>query len=142
MVDDRVVTPDRGPARFAVRTQRPDPQAASETRIGAAIAERDDLVEQRGRPQMWVVDQPDLGVLGELLERVGGRTGPDARDSRAVQIVPDGLAVTFQMAGDRTDRPTLVTKCCCLHVVLPCEHCGGLLRALDDLAITSVEGAR
>ena len=91
---------------------------------------------------MRVIDQPDLGVLGELLERVDRRAGPDTRDPLAVQIVPDRLTVMPQMPGDRADRPTLATECCCLHVVLPCEHCGGLLRALDDLAITSVEGAR
>ena len=41
------------------------------------------------------------------------------------------VAVMPQMPGDRADRPTLVTECCCLHGVLPCEHCGGLLRALE-----------
>src|SRR5680860_1560213 len=65
MVDDRVVTTGRCLARLAMRPQRPGPQTAGEARIGTLIAERDDLVEQGGRPQVRVISEPDLGVLGE-----------------------------------------------------------------------------
>src|SRR5680860_911412 len=58
--DDRVVPPGRVLARLAVRPQRPGPQAAGEARIRTLVAERDDLVEQGGRPQMRIVAQTAL----------------------------------------------------------------------------------
>src|SRR5680860_1497495 len=89
------------------------------------------LIQRVAQQQVRVISEPDPGVLGELLERVNLRAGPLARDPFPLEVVPDRLAVAPEMPGDRTDRPALLTECCCFNVVLPCEHCGGLLRALE-----------
>ena len=58
-------------ARLARRAQPAGPQLAGERRIGAVVAQLEQLVEQRGRPQMRVLAQPFAGS-----SRRTARTGP------------------------------------------------------------------
>ncbi|MFI2352901.1 hypothetical protein ACH492_39185 [Streptomyces sp. NPDC019443] len=123
MRDDRHVSATGGPARFAVRTRLIPPQGPRENGIATRITEFDDLLEERRRPQVWVVAEPLAAVLQEGHERVR-RLTPISRDPFAVQISADRLAIVAQMPGNRGDRPALTTQRVSIHVFLPGEHPG------------------
>jgi hypothetical protein len=105
VVDHRDRPARRRMARFARRAQRPGPELGGEPRVGPVVAEAADLVEQRRRPQVRVLDQPQPAVLGEPVEHV--RTGRSADAGLPVtgEVGPDGLAVVAGVPGDRRDRP-------------------------------------
>jgi hypothetical protein len=71
---------------------------------------------------VWVVGQPDPAVVQERLDQRGPGALPPPRLTLAGQLSPDRLAVYAQMAGDRRDRPALLTQRMRLHVVLPRQH--------------------
>ncbi len=54
------------------------PHLADEARVAQRIAEPPDLVIEGRGPDVRIVDEPRRQVLGERLERVGRRSGPDA----------------------------------------------------------------
>jgi hypothetical protein len=83
------------------------PQRRGERLIRAGEAQLDDLVEQRGRPQVRIIGQPLPTVAEELLHRLRPDGLALTRTALAVQIRTDRLAVMPEMAGDRADRPTL-----------------------------------
>ena len=63
VVDDRDRTPLGRVATLTMRTQRTHPQLPGERRIRLIKPEPDDLVEQRHRPQMRILDQPLAAVV-------------------------------------------------------------------------------
>jgi len=60
-------------ARLAVRAQAGGAQLPGEARICAGIPEREDLVVEGARPQVRIVSEPGLHVVGERHQRVGPR---------------------------------------------------------------------
>lgn len=110
-------------ARFTVRPHVIAAQGSRERGVAALIAQRDDLVEQGGRPQVRVVRESLAAVVQERSEGIRC-LAPLAGRLLAVQIVANRLAVTAQMPGDRRDRPSLTTQSVCVHVFLPREHPG------------------
>src|SRR6185312_15398658 len=100
----------------------PGPELPGERGIGAVVAQLEQLVEQRGRPQVRVLAQPFPAVADERLERI--RLGPPALagDPAPLQVGADGLAVMSQVSGDRRDRPAPAMQRVRVHIVLPCDH--------------------
>ena len=74
------------------------------------MAELEQLVEQRGRPQVWIVLEALSAVRREPVEWIRPAGGPNPRLPPG-QVGPDGLAVFTLVPGDRGDRPTLATQC-------------------------------
>jgi hypothetical protein len=109
-------------ARLARRAQPAGPQRPGEGRIGAVVPQLNQLVEQRGGPQVRVLSQSLPAVAVERLERVRFGAGPLPGDPAAAQVGADGLAVMTQVPGDRGDRPTPAVERVRVHIVLPCEH--------------------
>jgi hypothetical protein len=109
-------------ARFARRTQPTGTNLAGERRIRAVVTQLEQLVEQRGRPQVRVLAQPFPAVAGERLERIGLGPAALAGDPVAAQVGADGLAVMAQVPGDRRDRPAPAMQRVRVHIVLPCDH--------------------
>ena len=107
---------------LAVRPESGQPHLAGEARVAQRIAEPDDLVIEGRGPDVRVVDEPRRQVLGERLERVRRRSGPDAGDPLPVDVGPDRLAVPAEVPGDRRDRPAPASQCMCFHVFPMCEH--------------------
>ena len=89
---------------------------------------------------MRIVDEPRRQVLGERLERVGRRSGPDAGNARPVDVGPDRLAVPAEVAGDRRDRPAPASQCMCFHVFPMCEHAERVSLRAGCLVAVSFEG--
>ncbi len=74
----------RGLGSLADRAQ-PGPGSAGQRLIRQAEPERLELVEQRDRPQMRVLDQPGGDVVDERGERVRAGVGPHPRFRFTVQ---------------------------------------------------------
>jgi hypothetical protein len=128
VIDDRHRTTLRRPALLTQRAQATVSQLTGERRIRPVEAERDDLVEQRQRPQMRVLDEAFAAVVDEHVERIDTAGATDISDSVAGQIGADRLAVAAEMTGDRRDRPASPVERVCVHIFLPCEHGTGLPR--------------
>jgi hypothetical protein len=105
MVDLDRVPALHPPARLAVRAQLTFTDLADERWIRAVVAERDDLVEQRRRPQMAVIGESGPKVGHEPLQRIRHRRRTDARLAVAVEVGADRLAIVTEMTGDGRDRP-------------------------------------
>ena len=101
VVDDRDRPAGRRVARLARRAEPADPKVVREPWVGPVVAQRGDLVEQRGRPQMRVLFQPQLAVRGERPEDVLTGRCADTGGPLAGQVRPDRLAVLAQMPGNR-----------------------------------------
>jgi len=99
------------PARLTRRPQPANSQLTGHRRIGAVIAELEQLVEQRGRPQVWIVPQALGAVRRERVEPVSPTGGPNPSLPPG-QVGPDGLAVFTQMPGRslRSSNPGDVTR--------------------------------
>ena len=93
-----------------------------EARVAERVAEADDLVIERRRPDVRVVDKAGHQVLGEGIERVGSMSGAHSGHPLAAEIGPDGLSVPAQVPGDRRNRPASFFQCMCFHVFPMCEH--------------------
>ena len=78
------------------------------------VAERDDFVEQRQRPQMRVLDEAFPAVVDEHVEPIDTGRSADVGDTIAGQIGADRLAVAAEMTGDRRDRPALLGGSACV----------------------------
>ena len=65
-----------------MRPEPGQPHLAGEARVAQRIAEPPDLVIEGRGPDVRVVDEPGRQVLRERLERIRGRSGPDAGDPR------------------------------------------------------------
>ena len=96
-------------ARRAHRAQRALTDRPGERRIRSAVAQRGDLVEQRGGPQVRISRQPKPAVFDVVGERVRRRGGPNSRSAFSGQILAHRHPGHPQMAGDRADRPALLT---------------------------------
>jgi hypothetical protein len=83
----------------------PAADRSRERLVGPAVAERDDLVEQRRRPQMRIAGQPQPAVLRVLLERVDHRLGRRPGVASPYRYRRTVTLVTSKWRGDRTDRP-------------------------------------
>jgi hypothetical protein len=70
-------------ARLTMRAQPGHPDLAHETRIRLAIAERNDLVEQRRSPHMGIINEPGSHMTSETLQRVRNRR-PAVKSQRVV----------------------------------------------------------
>ena len=95
--------------RFAVRTQLALAELADERRIRPVVAERDDLVEQRRRPQMTVIGEPGPQIGLEPVQRIRRRRRPPPGLAFAVEVGADRLAVAVEVTGDGRDRPSPLT---------------------------------
>jgi hypothetical protein len=126
VIDDRHRATLRGMATLAMRTQFAQAKLASERRIRLVEAELHDLVEQRHRPQMRILDQPFPAEVNERIEQLRTCPSAHARDAFAVQIRADRFAVMAEMASDRRDRPASLAERVCVHIILLCEHETGL----------------
>jgi hypothetical protein len=93
-------------ARLTMRAQLPRPQRPRQRRIRPAVSELDQLVVQRGRPQVRIVDQPLPRIAGERLEPVRPRRPPNPHGRLVGQIAAHRAPVDLQVPGDRRDRPT------------------------------------
>lgn len=62
---------------LTVRAQPALADLTHETRVGPGVAERDDLVEQRRRPQMRIINEPGPDVTLEVGQRIDRDAGPD-----------------------------------------------------------------
>ena len=90
--------------RVAWLAHRPDiaePQRPGERRIRPVIPQGSDLVEQRGRPQVWVLLEPGRAVRQVTGERVVTGRCADPDLPLAVEIGPDRSSVLADMPGDR-----------------------------------------
>src|SRR5665213_139214 len=108
--------------RLTMRTQTADTDLTHERRIRPSVTEPDDLIEQRRRPQVRIVNEPGPDIRLERRQRIGRRRHPPSRHTFAIQIRADRLRVSFQMAGDRRDRPAPFPQCVHFHVFSLCEH--------------------
>jgi hypothetical protein len=140
VLDDLPVASLRSRARRTPRPQLVPAHPGGERLIRAGVAQLDDLVEQRGQPQVRIVSQPLTAVVDELRQPLRPRRRPLTRTARAVQIGADGLAVMTGVGGDRADRPPLRVQCLRFHAVLPCQHRDGPLRRRAARTSRSVEG--
>jgi hypothetical protein len=77
---------------------------------------RDDLVVECRSPQMWVVDEASGEVRAVVAKSIRARRAPDTRNSFAVQVRANRLAVTLEMAGDGRDGPSPLEQSICFHV--------------------------
>jgi len=109
------------PARLTRRPQPAGSQLAGHRRVRAVIAEPEQLVEQRRRPQVRIIGEALSAVRRKGIERISPTTGPNPSLPPG-QVGTDGPAVFTQMPGDRGDRPTLAAQRVHVDVVLPCEH--------------------
>jgi hypothetical protein len=126
MVDlDGVPAPDPC-ACFAVGSESLLADLADEGRVALGVAESAHLLEQDGAPDVVVVAEPGPDVLLEVGQRIGN-VGPGTNPGHpfAVQIRPDRLSVTAQMAGDGRDRPSPLSQSMSFHVFSSCEHGSG-----------------
>jgi hypothetical protein len=124
----------------AVRAQFTLADLAGERLIGPRIAQRDDLVKQRGRPQVRILTEPAAHVALERREHIRSRRLALARLPLPVDIAADRLAITIKMTSDRRDRPSLLVERFHVHIFLLCEHGAGLLRS-DGFDTISIGGA-
>ena len=108
-----------------MRAQALGPDLAHERRIALGVAERFDLLEQDGAPDVVVIGEAGGQVLLEGGQRVRPTAGPHARDPFVVHIGPDRLPVAVQVTGDGRDRPSPLPQCMSFHVFSSCEHGGG-----------------
>ena len=116
------------------------PDAAHEGRVAARVAEGDDLVVERGQPEVWVIAEARSQVGHEGLDRVGSGTAPDTGLAFTADIGADRLAIALEVAGDGRDRPAPLVQCVDLHVFSLCEHGAGLLRCCG-FGTVSIVGA-
>ena len=107
---------------LARRAQPPGPDLAGQRRIRPVKPQWLQLIEQRHRPQMRVLDQPGGHIVDERCERIRLRRGTFTGSAFAGQVVADRLAVMTQMPGDRGDRPALAGQRMRVQIFLPCEH--------------------
>ncbi len=142
VLDHRDRPPRRRSARLTRRAQATDAQLAGQRRIREPVAQLEQLVVERGGPQVRVLGQPRRAVDRERLERIRRRAGTKPGLTVAVEIGADGLTVPAQVAGDRGDRPAPGGQGVRVDVFLPCEHGDvGLLQAGEWSETTSLEGA-
>lgn len=118
MLDDRVRPLRDMRARDARRPQPAITDLPSQRLIRPRIAERDQLVPKRDRPQMRVLDQSGGHVADERGERVRTRACSHPRGAFPGQVRPDRLTVMAGAAGDLTDRHPLPFERVDIHVVL------------------------
>lgn len=122
VIDDRVGPPVRRVARLAMRAQSPVAQMPREGLVTAVVAQRHDLVEQRRRPHVRVIDEALTHIGLEPVERVRTRRDPHPRRRATRQHVVDRLAVHTDMTGDVGLLPTSLGESSNLHVLLLCDH--------------------
>jgi hypothetical protein len=114
---------------------------AHERRVAAGVAERDDLNEQRRRPQVRVIGEPGPDVDLEVDQRIIDDSDTNAGLAVAVQIGPHRLAVALEMAGDGRDRPAPFLQRVGFHVFSLCEHGERGSFELVGVRTASVDGA-
>ena len=102
--------------RLAMGAQPGHTHLADEARIRTAVAEGDDLVEQRRGPHVRVVHEPGLHIGHERRQRIRGARTADTRLALARQIVGDRPPVTAEVTGDRGDLPSPLEQCISFHV--------------------------
>ena len=134
VIDDRHRPPLRGVATLAMRAQLAQPELPRERRIRLIEPEHDNLVEQRHRPKMRVLDESLTAIRGERIEHTCTGRSADACGAFAVQIRADRLAVMAEMASDRRDRPASLEERVRVHIILLCEHETGLPQWLASAA--------
>ena len=101
---------------LAARAEPGHPHLAHEARVTQPVAELDDLVVERGAPDVRVVGEAGREVGDEALERVGLASPADAGLAFTAQVIPDRLAVPAEVTGDGRDRPSPLSECMCFHV--------------------------
>ena len=96
-------------ARFAMRTQVAFADVTRERLVAAIEAEHDNLVEQHRQPHVRVISEPLPHIHVEPIERiVNSAAATHARDTRALQVLADRLAVMANVTSDRRQRPALL----------------------------------
>ena len=71
---------------------------------------------------MRVIGEPGGQVPRERGQRIGRRSSPDAGPALPPQMSADGLAVTFQVPGDRRDRPPPGCQSLYFYIFSLCEY--------------------
>lgn len=104
----------------AHRPQLQTPQLPDQRRIGPVEPGRGELVKQRHRRQVRIVDEPRLDVAAKRLHATRRPLAP--HPGRTGEVLRDRLAVTARVPADRRHRPAARLQCVDLHVVLLCEH--------------------
>lgn len=122
MVDDRDIPAAGGLTRLAMRAQLVLADSRGQRRVRATEPQLEQLIEQRRRPHMRVIPEPDPAVLDERPDHRRCRPDTLLGLPLAIEVGTDRLTVMAKMPGDRRDRPTSPAQRVCFHIISPAEH--------------------